>query len=154
MARRRPSDGGREPVSRRQTALVLVRLVLGGVFLYAGFVKIADPSAFAGSIAAYRLLPYFGNYLAAAVIPWLEAVSGVLLIAGWRPRGAAALLSLLTLLFMAALASTLVRGLDIDCGCFRPGGEKTSAWTPLVRDALLLGAALAVLRGAKRRPSL
>ena len=36
---------------------LVARLVLGGVFLYAGFVKIADPTAFAGAIAAYRLLP-------------------------------------------------------------------------------------------------
>ncbi|HLO25457.1 MAG TPA: MauE/DoxX family redox-associated membrane protein, partial [Geobacteraceae bacterium] len=53
---------------------IVIRLVLGGVFLYAGFTKIADPAAFAGDIAAYRVLPYFGNYLAAAILPWLEAI--------------------------------------------------------------------------------
>jgi uncharacterized membrane protein YphA (DoxX/SURF4 family) len=138
----------------RQTAVLLIRLILGGVFLYAGVQKIADPQAFAGSIAAYRILPYFGNYLAAAVIPWLEVLCGLLLVAGWRTRGAAAVIVLLTVVFMAALASILVRGLDIDCGCFRPGGGKTSAWTALVRDFFLCGGALAVLSGTKRRSSL
>ncbi len=125
---------------------LIARLGLGGVFLYAGFAKIADPAPFAGDIAAYRLLPYFGNYLAAAVLPWLEAVCGALLIIGFRTRAAAFLILLLTGVFMAALASTVARGLDIDCGCFRHGGEKTSAWTAIGRDALLFIAALTVTR--------
>ena len=129
---------------------LIIRLVLGGVFLYAGFVKIADPTAFAGDIAVYRVLPYFGNYLAAAILPWLEALCGLLLIVGFRTRGAAAVILVLTSIFMAALVSTIVRGLDIDCGCFRQGGEKTSAWTALGRDALLLAAAFMVLRKGRR----
>jgi len=130
---------------------LIVRLILGGVFLYAGFVKIADPTAFAGTIAAYRILPYFGNYLAAAILPWIEMTCGVLLIVGYRTRPAAALILALNLLFMAALASTIIRGLDIDCGCFRQNGEKTSAWTAMGRDALLLLASVIVLRAAGRR---
>lgn len=51
---------------------------------------------------------------------------------------------------MAALAPTIIRGLDIDCGCFRHGGEKTSAWTALGRDALLFVAALMLLRKERR----
>jgi uncharacterized membrane protein YphA (DoxX/SURF4 family) len=137
---------------RREDSVHLVaRLVLGGVFLYAGIVKIADPTAFAGEIAAYRLLPYFGNYLAAAVLPWLELICGVLLITGCRTMAAAAVVLFLTTLFMAALASTILRGLDIDCGCFRPGGEKTSAWTALGRDALLMAAGLIVMRTQWRK---
>jgi uncharacterized membrane protein YphA (DoxX/SURF4 family) len=137
---------------RREDSVHLVaRLVLGGVFLYAGIVKIADPTAFAGEIAAYRLLPYFGNYLAAAVLPWLELICGVLLITGCRTMAAAAVVLFLTTLFMAALASTILRGLDIDCGCFRPGGEKTSAWTALGRDALLMAAGLIVMRAQWRK---
>ncbi len=133
---------------------LVARLILGGVFLYAGFVKIGEPTGFAGSVAAYRLFPYFGNYLAAAVLPWLEALCGLLLISGYRTRAAASLVLLLILAFMVALVSTLVRGLDIDCGCFRHGGEKTSAWTALARDGMLLLMALVVLRGARQRRSL
>jgi putative oxidoreductase len=135
-------------------ATLLVRLILGGVFLYAGVVKIADPATFAGSIDAYRILPYFGNYLAAAIIPWLEALCGLLLITGRLTRASAALLILLTAVFMALLASTLVRGLDIDCGCFRQGGAKTSAWTAMGRDVVLFAMALAVFRGRGKRPAL
>lgn len=130
---------------------LVARLTIGGVFLYAGFVKIGEPAGFAGSVAAYRLLPYFGNYLAAAVLPWLEALCGLLLIAGYRTRAAASLVLILILAFMAALGSAVARGLDIDCGCFRHGGEKSSAWTALARDGVLLVMALVVLRNAGRR---
>ncbi len=133
---------------------LVARLILGGVFLYAGFVKIGEPAGFAGSVAAYRLLPYFGNYLAAAVLPWLEVLCGLLLIAGYRTRAAASLVLLLILAFMAALVSALARGLDIDCGCFRHGGEKTSAWTALARDGVLLVMVLVVLRNVGQSRSL
>jgi putative oxidoreductase len=139
--------------ARGEVIQTIVRLLLGGLFLYAGIVKIADPTQFAGDIAAYRLLPYFGNFLAAAILPWLEILCGTLLIVGFRTGGAAALILVLTSVFMAALASTIVRGLDIDCGCFRHGGQKTSAWTALGRDALLFVAALIVLRNARKKRS-
>ncbi len=124
---------------RRESLILLIRLALGGVFLYAGIIKIADPVAVAGSVASYRILPYFGNYLAAAVIPWLEAICGLLLVTGWRVRVATAIVLILDLVFIAVLFSALVRGLDIDCGCFRQGGEKSSAWIALFRDCLFPG---------------
>jgi putative oxidoreductase len=139
---------------KREAFYLTVRIALGGVFLCAGIVKIGSPASFAGSIAAYQILPWFWNYLAAAILPWMEAICGVLLITGWRARGAAALVTLMLLVFMAALASTIVRGLDIDCGCFRLKGTKTSAWTALGRDALLLVCSLTVLAWPGRRRSL
>jgi putative oxidoreductase len=152
MARRRLSDGrGKAVRIKGEQAVLFVRLALGGVFLYAGAAKIGNLTAFAGDIAAYRLLPHFANYLAAAILPWLEALCGLLLITGWRVRGALGTVTLLTAVFMAALASVLVRGLDIDCGCFRHGGAKTSAWVALGRDALLLVAAFALLRKTANR---
>lgn len=136
---------------RPERALALVvRLVVGGIFLYAGLVKLRDPVAFAGSISAYRILPYFANFVLAAVLPWLEIICGALLVAGMRFRGATAVLLLLNFLFIGALVSVLVRGLDIDCGCFRQGGGATSPWVALGRDILLMGALLLVFRSAPK----
>ncbi|PLX82196.1 MAG: DoxX family protein [Desulfuromonas sp.] len=116
------------------------RLLLGGLFLYAGLLKSIDVSAFAGDIANYRLLPYSLNYLVAATLPYVEVLAGVLLIVNRKVRPAALLLGLLTLVFMAALASALYRGLDIDCGCFREAA-KTTPGTALLRDAGILALA-------------
>ncbi len=136
----------------RVSPLVIARLVLGGVFLYAGFTKIGDPTAFAGAIATYRILPYFGNYLVAAILPWIEALCGLLLIVDYRTKAAASCVAILNLIFMAALVSTILRKLDIDCGCFSKTGEKTSALTALIRDVVLFAMALYVARG-KKHPS-
>jgi putative oxidoreductase len=134
----------------RKHLLSVLRIALGAVFLYAGAIKISDPQAFAGNIAAYKLLPYFADYLTAAILPWLEVFSGLLLIVGLRVRAAAAMAIILNVVFMAALAAAMVRGLDIDCGCFKQGGSKTPAWLALARDAVLLSVALIVFRSAGR----
>lgn len=131
--------------------LLFLRIGLGLVFVYAGVLKIQDPIAFAGSVAAYKLLPYFFNYLVAATIPWVELTSGMLLIIGYRVKAAAGIIAAMNILFIVLLASTIVRGLDIDCGCFRQGGEKTSAWIAIMRDILFLSVALILVTEQKER---
>jgi putative oxidoreductase len=117
----------------------LCRLLLGGVFLYAGLSKSRDITGFAGDIAAYRILPYQWNYLAAATLPYVEFMAGLLLLINRRVRPATLLIALLTIGFIAALASVLYRGLEIDCGCF--GGATTAPQTALWRDLGLLALA-------------
>jgi putative oxidoreductase len=124
-----------------------VRIALGAVFIYAAVLKIAAPVAFAGSVAAYHILPYFASYLAAATLPFLELLCGLLLVTGYRVKGGALIIAALNLVFMAALASAIVRGLDIDCGCFKQGGTKTSPWIALARDLLFLLMTAVVLWG-------
>lgn len=130
---------------------LILRIGLGLVFVYAGILKIRDPIAFAGSVAAYKLLPYFLNYLVAATIPWVELTCGILLIIGYKVRAAAGITAAMNILFIALLASTIMRGLDIDCGCFRQGGEKTSAWIAIMRDILFLSTALVLCTEKKER---
>jgi len=113
------------------------RLLLGGLFLFAGFIKAQDVVAFAGNIAAYQLLPYQFNYLLAASLPYIEIIAGVLLLTGQRVRPAALLCGLLTLVFIGALLSAWLRGLDISCGCFSQDA-KTSIGEALLRDFGLL----------------
>jgi uncharacterized membrane protein YphA (DoxX/SURF4 family) len=128
---------------------IVCRIGLGLVFVYAGILKIRDPIAFAGSVAAYKILPYSLNYLVAATLPWIETLCGILLIIGYRVRAAAGIVAAMNLLFIFLLASTIARGLDIDCGCFRQGGEKTPAWVSIARDVLFLATALYLLSAKK-----
>ncbi|QWV94013.1 DoxX family membrane protein [Geomonas oryzisoli] len=130
---------------------LVLRVALGAVFIYAAVPKIADPVAFAGSVAAYRILPYFWSYLTAAVLPFLELICGVLLICGFRVKSGALIIGMLNLVFMAALASAMIRGLDIDCGCFRMEGAKTAPWVALLRDTVFLAMTAAVLRYERLR---
>ncbi len=132
--------------SARKYAILALRIGLGGVFLSAGSLKIADPAAFAGSVAAYKLLPTFGNYLVAVILPWVELLCGLLLVIGFRDRAAACLVLIMNIVFAVALFSAIIRGFVIDCGCFRQGGPKTSPWMALLRDLALIAGTIVLLR--------
>lgn len=137
--------------SRKRILMILLRMGLGIVFVYASFWKIRNPEAFAGSVAAYDVLPFFLNHLVAATFPWIEATCGILLITGYRVKAAAGIVAALNIIFIVLLASTVVRGLDIDCGCFRQGGAKTPAWQVILRDFIFLAMAVSIFnyqRGA------
>lgn len=131
-------------------ALVVVRLVLGGVWIAAGAAKIADLDASVRAVRAYRLLPELAAQVLGAALPPLEIALGVLLIAGIGVRVAAVVSTVLLAAFVVGIASAWARGLRIDCGCFGSGGELAAGESPgygwdLLRDgALLLASALLV----------
>lgn len=136
----------------------VVAVLLGAVFVYASLDKIADPPAFARIVYHYQVIgpgPRLGflpaNTLAVA-LPWVEALTGVLLIAGvWR-REAALVAALLLLMFVVAVGWTVAHGIDVDCGCFTVRGEgRRAGWGLIAGDLALLGAALFLLR-AKPAP--
>jgi len=112
------------------------RLYLGWVFLMACVHKVAHPEIFALDIAAYDFLPTELVNLLAIILPWVELVTGVMIVVGFRARAAALLMLLMLISFIIPLASALSRGLDLSCGCFAPGvgeSDPISGWT-LVRD--------------------
>jgi uncharacterized membrane protein YphA (DoxX/SURF4 family) len=122
------------------------RLVLGGLFIYTATAKLLDPADFARFINGYRLLhPDLVN-LAAITLPWIEFIAGALLVIGIWPESAALTLAGLLGMFLGAAFLAVVRGLEIECGCFLPfmGSERLD-WTLFVRDAVLLAMALQVL---------
>jgi putative oxidoreductase len=118
--------------------LLLCRLVLGGVFLYASLDKLADPAGFARAISHYHIVPYPLLHPAAHLLPVVELVVGSALVLGLLRRGAALLCGLMVLIFMAAITSALVRGLDISCGCFNTDGGHAVGLDLLWRDGILL----------------
>lgn len=115
------------------------RFTLAVVFIYAGVVKSNDIVAFAGQIANYQILPYAWNYLVASILPYLELLCGLLLLLNMRVRPAVLVLFVLNVIFMIVLFSAIIRGFDIDCGCFKPNSANpTSPLAALWRDAGLL----------------
>jgi len=129
------------------------RLALGGIFLYSGGIKSLNVLDFARDVANYQLLPYAWNYLVAATLPYVEMITGLLLIFNRKVRPAALLLAILMLVFIVALASVVARGMDIDCGCFNPGQGHTSAGMALLRDIGILLLTVPVLRWHRHKSS-
>ncbi len=122
---------------------LVFRLYIGGLFAYASIYKINFPAEFAETIASYQIVPYFGVNLMAVVLPWIELMSGVMLIIGVRVRAAALILTALLAVFTLAIAITLVRGVPIGCGCFHTIEDPIS-WKTLVRDLIWLAMAVHV----------
>jgi uncharacterized membrane protein YphA (DoxX/SURF4 family) len=135
-------------------------LVLGGVFLYASYDKILHPADFAKIVYHYQVigpsdkLPPLVPNLLAVTLPWVEVVLGVCLIVGpWR-REAAALSAALLLVFVVAVSSALLRGIDIqNCGCFSVSAEGRAAGLKLILgDLALLAGALILAFGPRPAP--
>jgi putative oxidoreductase len=123
--------------------VLAIRIALGAAFVYAGSIKIQDPSELAITVASFQILPNLLISPLALALPPFEIICGVLLILGLWRRPAALGITLLLAIFLIAIAAALARGLTIDCGCFGTGTpSRAKMWLDLGRDILLLGAAL------------
>jgi uncharacterized membrane protein YphA (DoxX/SURF4 family) len=127
---------------------LVLRLVVGAVFLAASLDKIAHPLAFAKAVSYYHVLPSGSEYAFALFVPWTEAVIGAALVLGLASRGAAAITGALLLVFVIALVSAIARGIDISCGCFSttPGEGHKVGIDLVVRDILMLAACVPIVR--------
>ena len=103
----------------------ICRIVIGGVFIWAGIQKISVPCDFAMDIYHYQMAPGFVINLAAIILPALEIVLGFCLIIGLAPRGAAMGISLILVFFILVLSINMFRGIEFDCGCF---GDPEKDW--------------------------
>ena len=98
--------------------LLLGRLILGYVFIYASIDKIIDPASFSDIIDNYHITPVLLNNLFALFVPMLELVIGICLIFNLNIKGASFISIALLLWFLFILSQALVRGINVDCGCF------------------------------------
>ena len=121
---------------------LLARLILGGVLLAAGALKIGNLQKSAMAVRAYEMLPVeLANFLGYA-LPWIEIGIGLLLIVGASVKVCGLLGAFTMLAFIIAIAQAWVRGLSIDCGCFGGGGtidpEDTKYLSEIIRDIGLM----------------
>ncbi len=133
------------------------RLLLGGLFVFAGTLKLMSPQLFADAIGGFKIFTghreHFIPFLAYA-IPWTEVVAGFLLIIGAWSRAAALILSLMLLGFIAGILGVIFRGLDTKCSCFgkiewpcnvlQPDGG--IGWCQVVRNVLMIAMAVPILK--------
>jgi peroxiredoxin/uncharacterized membrane protein YphA (DoxX/SURF4 family) len=125
-------------------ALLLVRLLLAATFGVAGVAKLADRSGTRAAVAAFGLPERLAG-VGAVVLPLGELAVATALIplgsAWWGAVGAAVLLAG----FCAAIAANLAQGRQPDCHCFGQVHSSPVGWTTLVRNGMLLVAAMFVI---------
>lgn len=137
---------------RNKTILLAFRIVLGGLFIYAGAAKVLAPLDFAQNIRNYQIAGQSLSFIAALVLPWLEILAGAFLIVGVWKRGAALVISSLLVFFIVLTVVTMVRGLDIDCGCFGAVDRKAGL-SVILEDLAMLYLGLCLLFASEKRTS-
>jgi uncharacterized membrane protein YphA (DoxX/SURF4 family) len=131
---------------------LLCRLILGSIFIYASLDKIAHPDQFARIIFNYHLLPGYLVNLTALILPVAEFVAGVCIITGTLYLGARNFLVILLLVFMVAIGINVVRGVDLECGCFTVSSKaKSASLQLLLRDLVYLIIGLIMMVSQSRR---
>lgn len=109
----------------------LVRFCLGAIFVFSGAIKLIDPKKFARTISEFDLLPELLLAPVAIGLPSIELLAGLGLI--FDVRGSLSTIFGLLIMFIVVLWFGILKGLDIDCGCFSIGELKDHA---SLRDAL------------------
>ena len=95
-----------------------VALALAFLLLRSAFAHLGNPYAFLSTVYSYNLTGIEAGKWVAGILPALELVLGVALLAGWWKKATHFLAALLFAAFTAAQWLVLRQGLAISCGCF------------------------------------
>jgi uncharacterized membrane protein YphA (DoxX/SURF4 family) len=146
------------PLNARRAIIWIGRLVLGGIFVYAGFSKLLLPnthlwpifvlrfsvsmniSRFAEQVESYKMISPVASQVVAHTLPFVEIVLGLLLLIGWRLRIWATAMTAIMVGFLAVVTRAYLLHMDINCGCFGTP-EKLTGMT-VVRDGAFTALAL------------
>jgi uncharacterized membrane protein len=133
-----------------------VDLIIGGIFIYAGVLKIWDPVQFARDIDNYHIVPWPIAVSFAFYLPWLEVACGLALLVRRVYAGALSILIFSLAVFIGASIAAKARGIDISCGCFGHLSEKVSFGWHLALDLVVFAVTvfLWMANAARQRPAL
>jgi uncharacterized membrane protein YphA (DoxX/SURF4 family) len=122
------------PLNFRRAIILLGRLVLGLIFIYAGYSKTFLPNHtfwplfflkfsistnlanFALQVQAFKLLPEWGVQFVAHVLPFTEIALGLLVLIGWKLRIWGTLLTAIMLGFFVVVLRAYLLHMEINCG--------------------------------------
>jgi uncharacterized membrane protein YphA (DoxX/SURF4 family) len=132
-------DSSRSRIFR--IVLLILRVALGGIFIYAGYAKLRDPwQLFAAGVASYEILPMWAVTVVARTLPWFEIAIGGVLISGYFFRTSSTIISALLAVFFTLIVRAYVQGKEINCGCF--GGNEPISPLTMLRDGSMLAGSL------------
>src|SRR5437868_2851218 len=146
------------PLNWRRAIIWIGRLVLGPIFIYAGYSKLFLPNHtlwpwfflkfsiatnlanFAVQVESFKLLSPGGAQFVAHTLPFAEVSLGLLVLLGWRLRIWASLLTAIMVGFFCVVLRAYLLHMDINCGCFATPEPITLK--KIFEDAALSGLAL------------
>ncbi len=132
---------------RGRIVLLALRVVVAGFFFASSITALQDPSELVESIGNYRMLPDSVIGPMAVGMPLLELLVGLALVSGVHARGASLVAAGMLVVFAIAMIQAIVRGIDLDCGCFGHVVETRVSWLTVLRNVALTIASLVVVMG-------
>src|SRR5437870_10384740 len=138
-------------VPQMKYAWRIVDLIVGGIFVYAGVLKVLDPVQFGLDIDNYKSLPWFVSVRLAFYLPWLEIFCGLAVIFRFLYRGGLSILTALIAVFIGATIVAKMRSLDITCGCFGHASQHWSFPQHMAVDLAIFAALVALLLANRGR---
>ncbi len=133
---------------------LILRLLVGGMFLVVALGKIADPAAFAKEINNYGIMPAWTIGSMALILPWLELSCGLMYIFGVRLRANSILIGAMLVVFILGVGTAMAKGLNINCGCYSNIATQKVGWAKILENLGMLWAVCAVYANPAARYSL
>jgi uncharacterized membrane protein YphA (DoxX/SURF4 family) len=161
------------PLNFRRAVMWFGRLILGPVFIYAGYAKAFLPNShfwplfffkfslstnianFAFQVDAFKLLPPGGVQFVAHTLPFTEILLGVLVLVGWQLRIFGTMLAAIMVGFSVVVTRAYLLHMNINCGCF--AAPQPIDMQKVLEDAgmallAVLMAAFAIIEARKPHP--
>ena len=129
--------------------ILMIRFLLGLIFVYASYDKILDPEKFARDISNYHVVPFGLENTIAIILPWLELIIGLGIIIGVCINASVFISGGLLIVFIILITQAILRGFNIDCGCGLKEGEVVG-WSKIIENFLFLGACYIVHESKSR----
>ena len=123
--------------------ILIIRIILGLIFIYASYDKIMNPGQFARDISNYHIVPYGFENTIAIILPWLELIIGLCIVFGIFIDGSVIISAGLLILFDLLIFQAMIRGFNIECGCGLKEGEMVG-WSKIIENIVFLGASYMV----------
>lgn len=118
-------------------AVFVMRVLLGGLLIVTGALKLGHATDLAAAIAGFRLLPAEAVGPLALALPFFELLLGGYLVAGLFTRTTAIVSTAQFVIYAGAIASAVLRHIPANCGCFGPHDTAVADWPHVAFDLAL-----------------
>ncbi|MAK26168.1 MAG: DoxX family protein [Euryarchaeota archaeon] len=129
--------------------ILIMRIIIGSVFIYASYDKILEPGQFARNISNYHIVPFGLENTVAIILPWLELIIGLGIIFGLFINANVMISGGLLIVFISMIIQAILRGFNIDCGCGLKEGEMVG-WSKVIENTLFLGVCYIIYHSKNR----
>ncbi|MEW6624044.1 MAG: MauE/DoxX family redox-associated membrane protein [Bacillota bacterium] len=114
--------------------LVVLRVLLALIYLYAGGSKVFEPMLFQAVLQNYFPIPDSIALGLAIVVPWIQIIAALSVLMNWKTLYSSGLLTVMSLFFFSLMVVNYGQALPFGCGCFGFKGEELVGVYHVARD--------------------